>query len=62
MDPEERKLSKLYRRLLTANEVKAILVFEKLDDHTKERVRKKCIDNGSTRAISLLSKFDKLAQ
>ncbi|WP_407270277.1 hypothetical protein [Radiobacillus sp. PE A8.2] len=47
---------------MTANEVKAILVFEKLDDHTKERVRKKCIDNGSTRAISLLSKFDKLAQ
>ncbi|MBU8905310.1 hypothetical protein [Desertibacillus haloalkaliphilus] len=58
MDTDERKLSKLYRKIVTSDETKAILLYGRLDDELKERVRKRCIQNGSERAIQLLNQID----
>lgn len=61
MDTDERKLSKLYRKIVTADRIKAIMLFERLNHDEKERIRSKFIENGSEQAISLLEKLDNVA-
>jgi hypothetical protein len=57
MQSNSKVVSKIYRRLVTSNEAKAYMIFEKLDDELKFKVRKKLDQNGSKQAIDLLKKL-----
>jgi hypothetical protein len=50
----EQNISKLYRRMITSNDVKAFMIFEKLNTNMKVMLRKKLGQNGSERASHLL--------
>lgn len=60
MDESEKRISKLYRKLVTSNEVKAFLVFEKCDDESKRKLLYKLESNGSEQAKHILSKLQNI--
>lgn len=60
MDESEKRISKLYRKLVTSNEVKAFLVFEKCDDESKRKLLYKLESNGSEQAKYILSKLQNI--
>lgn len=51
------KVSKIYRKLITSNEVKAFMIFEKLDGELKQQVRRKLGQSRSKQALDLLKKL-----
>ncbi|WP_180994087.1 hypothetical protein [Bacillus sp. Marseille-P3661] len=57
MTLDDRKLSKVYRKIITADKIKAIWLYEKLDDKLKEDFRKRCIQNGSPGALKMLEQL-----
>lgn len=44
MDVDERKISKLYRKILTSNEMTSLMTFQRLDKDTQEKVKEKMIE------------------
>lgn len=60
MDSEDKRLSKLYRKMLTSNESKAFFIFEKLNPETKRQLKGKLKQNGSKQAIHLLEKLNQI--
>lgn len=60
MDDSEKRISKLYRKLVTSNEVKAFLVFEKCDEEIKQKLKHKLSSNGSKQAKHILSKLQNI--
>lgn len=60
MDDGEKRISKLYRKIVTSNEVKAFLVFEQCDDEIKVKLKKKLQDNDSEQARHVLSKLQNI--
>jgi hypothetical protein len=53
----EKKLSKIYRRMLTSNELKAILIYADLSDEIKKKIKLMLNQNGSKRALDLLQRL-----
>ncbi|MCT2536543.1 hypothetical protein NC661_03210 [Aquibacillus koreensis] len=57
MATKQRSISKLYRKLVTSNEMKAFLIFEKCDESTKEILKKKLSEADSNQAKNILNKI-----
>jgi hypothetical protein len=53
----EKKLSKIYRKLLTSNELKALLIYHDLSDDFKRKIKMMLNQNGSRRALDLLNRL-----
>ncbi len=60
MDVDERKISKLYRKILTSNEMTSLMTFQRLDKDTQEKVKEKMIENGSKTARRILTRIEYL--
>lgn len=58
MDIEDKRLSKLYRKILTSNDSKAYFIFEKQNPETKRMLKSKLRQNGSNQALTLLNKLE----
>ncbi|MCP3739325.1 hypothetical protein [Rossellomorea sp. BNER] len=57
-DPSSKKVSKIYRKLVTSNEVKAYLIYERLNDDMKAKLREKLKENQSASSQHLLKLID----
>jgi hypothetical protein len=57
MDNYQKTVSKVYRRIVTSNEVKAYMIFERLDEDLKGKIKLKLNQNGSGQALMLLKKL-----
>ncbi|MBM7587058.1 hypothetical protein JOC86_003610 [Bacillus pakistanensis] len=57
-DPSSKKVSKIYRKLVTSNEVKAYLIYERLNDEMKAKLREKLKENQSASSQHLLKLID----
>jgi hypothetical protein len=53
----DKKVSKIYRKMLTSNEIKAVIIYEKLSDELKFTIKNKLNQNGSKRAKDLLHRL-----
>ncbi len=60
MSTKNRSISKLYRKIVTSNEVKAYLIFENCDEPTKEILKKKLSEANSYQAQNLLKKVQNI--
>ena len=60
MSTKQRSVSKLYRKIVTSNEVKAFLILERCDDPTKEILKKKLSETNSTHAQNILKKVENM--
>lgn len=60
MRTKQRSVSKLYRKIVTANEVKAFLIFENCDERTKEILKKKLSEANSNQAKNILAKVQSM--
>lgn len=58
MDTDDRKISKLYRRMMTSDEIKASILYKRLDEPVKVKLRDKFKQNGSKQAMSVLYRLD----
>lgn len=54
---KEKKLSKIYRKMLTSNELKATLIYHELSDDFKRKIKKMLTQNGSRGALDLLERL-----
>jgi hypothetical protein len=57
MDPSDKQVSKVYRKLITSDDFKAYIIYEKLNDQMKIKIKTKLTQNGSVRANMLLNKL-----
>ena len=57
---DNRRVSKLYRKVITSNELKAFLILENCNEETKELVKQKLEQNNTEHAKLLLSKIQNL--
>jgi len=60
MDPSDKKISKLYRKLITSDDYKAYILYERLNDQMRTKVKMKLTQNGSVRANYLLKRLENL--
>ncbi|MFD2655514.1 hypothetical protein [Gracilibacillus thailandensis] len=59
MVDDERDVSKLYRKIITSNEMKAFLIIEKCDEELKQRLMSKMENNGSQNTKDMLQKLQR---
>ncbi len=59
MDPIDKEASKIYRKLITSDDFKAYILYEKLNDQMRMKIISKLNQNGSVRANILLKKLEK---
>ncbi len=57
MSTKQKSVSKLYRKIITSNEVKAFLTFERCDKPTKEILKKHLSEANSYHAKNILRKI-----
>ena len=57
MDPSDKQVSKVYRKLITSDDFKAYIIYEKLNDQMRIKIKTKLTQNGSVRANTLLHKL-----
>lgn len=57
MGLEDKRVSKIYRKIVTSNEIKAYGIYERLDEDMKEAVIGKLTQNGSHKANEMLEKL-----
>ncbi|SES96937.1 hypothetical protein SAMN05421676_102239 [Salinibacillus kushneri] len=62
MDEEEKRVSKMYRRILTSDETKGLITFQRLDKSTQEKVKSKMVQNGSSSAYKILKRINHLQE
>ncbi|WP_228409585.1 hypothetical protein [Radiobacillus deserti] len=60
MGDDDKRVSKLYRKVMTSNEMKAFLILEKCDDAIKKELKLKLERNGSTRARDMLERLQNI--
>jgi hypothetical protein len=60
MDVDDKRISKLYRKILTSDEIIGLMTFQKLDKETQKKVREKMIENGSVTARKMLMQLQYL--
>ncbi|WP_078548841.1 hypothetical protein [Litchfieldia alkalitelluris] len=59
MDPSDKEASKIYRKLITSDDFKAFILYEKLNTQMRMKVMTKLNQNGSSQANVLLKKLEK---
>ncbi|MGP4041256.1 hypothetical protein ACTWP4_15350 [Gracilibacillus sp. D59] len=59
MVDDEISVSKLYRKIITSNEMKVFRILENCDEELKERLMKKMENNGSESAKNMLQKLQR---
>ncbi|MGM0845579.1 MAG: hypothetical protein ACQEUT_11425 [Bacillota bacterium] len=52
-----KKISKLYRRIVTSDETKAMLIYHGLDSSTKEELQQLMKEIGTENTMSILNKI-----
>lgn len=57
MDDDDKRVSKLYRKILTSNEIKAFMLYENLNSETKVKIKNKMMQNGSAQANQILKQL-----
>ncbi|WP_102027916.1 hypothetical protein [Salirhabdus sp. Marseille-P4669] len=57
MDVEDKRISKLYRKILTSSEMIGLITYQKLDEDTQQKVKAKMIENGSDSARKVLMRL-----
>ena len=57
MTKREKGISKVYRKIVTSNEVKAFLIFEKCDEEMKEKLKRKLENNGTEQTRHILNRL-----
>ncbi|GAA0490422.1 hypothetical protein GWK91_00720 [Virgibacillus sp. MSP4-1] len=62
MEEEEKRVSKLYRRILTSDETQGLITFQRLDRNTQEKVKRKMVQNGSNSAYKVLRRINNLQE
>ncbi|MBB6451861.1 osmotically-inducible protein OsmY [Salirhabdus euzebyi] len=62
MDVEDKKVSKMYRKILTSNEVIGLMAYQNMDGAMQEKVRQKMLQNGSVSARTILNKINQWNQ
>ncbi|MRG86872.1 hypothetical protein [Salinibacillus xinjiangensis] len=58
MDVEDKRVSRMYRRILTSNETKGLITFQRMDKSMQEKVKQKMVQNGSDSAHKILKRIE----